>query len=1056
MRFSLPTLALNRPITVVMLSLCTLGLGIIAWTRIPLQFLPEASPPFINCSIAYPGATPQQVEEEVTIPAEGEFRTIPGIDYIRTISDSDGAFLHMRFNLDTDMTTATAEVRDRIERLKLELPSDIDKILLERFSSRSLPVVALALLAEEDEEQLVHRVRTVLEPRLRRIDGIADVFIRSTRPESEVIIEFNQDELRSMNLSLYELVGALRSSSLNVSVGELMAGGQRHFVRAVGEYRNLEDIRNLVVTPTGIKLSEVADVRYWTREPEFHAAIDGKGGAFVMAIKESEANTVETCKKVRQVIDDLEHDPLFEGSSTFVFFDQSELILSALRNLRDAGIYGGVMALLVLFFFLHRIRPTFIVALAIPTSLLVALVIMFLWGMSMNLISMVSMIIAIGLLVDNSIVVVENIIRYRHLGYDRFESAREGANEVSLAVTAGTATTWVVFLPLFFMEMGRMRVFMREIAIPLTVSLGASLIIALTLIPLAMSRMHSRHESSTFARFSHITPSRLPGIRHLLAMGLPDKLAKVYMGVLAAALRWRLASFLLLAALIVATYYVPFARVEMEEMVKLDTRRVDFDLRFDQNFTIPMSEDTIALIESRIEKLREEYGIKNVFHFFDNESGRIEVYLFTVDDDPKWENPPYSTEEVLHALEAAIPERIPGVKVNLEVASADEGNDETGIRVSLRGDDSTRLEEYAEKFKYYMAAIEDLESVDIDTTEEKQEIQLNIDEDLSGRRGISPLVIAQTVDAALRGARMPFMKHSGREIPVWVQFREEDRKRKENLENIAVFGADQEPTELNQLVDYSKAPSPAAIHRVNGKNTVTIIARAATARMSTIRNEVMRAIEDFKMATGYTIEMGQGLEELQQNMLNFSTALFMAVILIYLVMCALFESYLFPLSILTTVPISFVGVYWLFYLTSTGMDMVTLIGCILMVGLIVNNGIVIVDYINQMRERIGDRNQAIMRAGLDRLRPVMMTAITTILGVLPLATATTGGAVAFQGLGRAIIGGMTLGTVLTLLIVPLFYATLDDISAWSRNFVGSLLRRTPKHEAAPSEGESAS
>lgn len=679
---------------------------------------------------------------------------------------------------------------------------------------------------------------------------------------------------------------------------------------------------------------------------------------------------------------------------------------------------------------------------------------MFLSDMSMNLISMVSMIIAIGLLVDNSIVVVENIIRYRHLGFDRLESARQGANEVSLAVTAGTATTWVVFLPLFFMEMGRMRVFMREIAIPLTVALGASLVIALTLIPLTMSRMHARHESKTFSRFSHISVKNLPGLRQLFAMRLPDRLASVYTFILASALRWRLASFLLLGAMIVGTYLIPFKRVEMEEMVTLDTRRVDFELRFDQNFTIPMAQETISLIESRIEAMRDELGIKNVFHFFDQEEGRIEVYLYTTDDDPKWKHPPYSTDEVLAVLEKTIPERIPGVKVELEVAAADEGGDESGIRVRMRGDDAERLEQFAEQFKFYLAAIEDIDNVVLDTSEEKQEIRLDIDEDLSGRRGISPLVIAQTVDAALRGARLPFMKHSGREIPVWVQFREEDRKRKENLENIAVFGTDQEATELNQLVDYSKAPSPAAIHRVNGKNTVTLIARAATDRMTTIRNEVMRAIERFEMPTGYTIEIGEGLEELQKNMLNFSTALFMAVILIYLVMCSLFESYLFPLSILTTVPISFVGVYWLFFVTGTGMDMVTLIGCILMVGLIVNNGIVIVDYINQMRDRYGDRDQAILRAGLDRLRPVMMTAITTILGVLPLATAVAGGAVAFRGLGRAIIGGMTLGTVLTLLVVPLFYATLDDISGWTRNFIASLLH-APQPEPAPEEGETA-
>ncbi|MFP4501196.1 MAG: efflux RND transporter permease subunit [Candidatus Hydrogenedentota bacterium] len=1042
MKFSLPSFALKRPITVAMLSVCVLGLGVIAWTRIPLQFLPEASTPFINCRIAYPGATPQQVEEEVTIPAEGAFRTIPGLSYLRTKSDSDGAFLHMRFDLDTDMTLATAEVRDRIERLKLELPQEIDTILIERFSSNSLPVVILALLAERDEEQVVHRVRTILAPRLRRIDGVADVFIRSTRPEQEILIEFRQDTLRSMNLSLYELVGALRASSLNISVGQLMAGGQKHYVRAVSEYRSLEDIRNLVVAPGGLRLSEVANVRFWARDPEWYATIDGKGGAFVMAIKESEANTVDTCRAVRETVAELEDDPLFEGATPFIFFDQSEFILTALNNLRNAGIYGGCMALIVLFMFLHRVRPTIIVALAIPTSLVVALVVMFLGDMSMNIISMVSMIVAIGLLVDNSIVVVENIIRYRQLGHDRFDSARRGATEVGLAVTAATSTTWVVFLPLFFMEMGRMRVFMRELAIPLTVALAASLLIALTLIPLAMSRMRKKQAESGIVRLYKRMTSRFQALQIVSRIRPIHTIILIYTAILRTVLRWRLASFMLLAGLLYITVLIPFGAVGTQDMPKMDTRRVDLDIDFDQNFSVGMIAEHFNMIEERLDARREELGIKHIFKFHNKERGEIEIILYTEDDGPEWVNPTYSTRDVLEEIDDMLPEELPGLELSLEMASAGDEREESGIRVRMRGDDPIELERQAEEFMATMRRIDELGSIEIDREAEKREMRLHIDEDIAGRAGIPPLQIAQTVDAALRGARLPYMKYGGREVPVWAQFHEEDRKSRKNLENITLFGENQEPMQIHQLVNYSKAPSPATIERINGKNAITLEARSSTENLGLIRAKLLQAIETFDLPQGYTIQLGHGLEELKDNMLNFTQALTMAIILIYLVMCALFESYLLPLSILTTVPISFVGVYWLFYFTDTSMEIVTLIGCILMVGLIVNNGIVIVDHINQLRKRHPSRHRdtIIAQAGRDRFRPVMMTAMTTILGVIPLAIANSGGAMIFRGLGRAIIGGMTVGTMLTLLIVPLFYASIDDIRNWLSSFAADLSR----------------
>lgn len=1028
-----------------MLSFCMLALGAIAWTRIPLQFLPEVSPPFINCRIPYIGASPEQVEEEVTIPAEGEFRTIPGLRDIRTISDSNGVFIHMRFDLDTDMTQATAEVRDRMERLKLELPDDVDRMLIERFSSRSIPIVALAVLSRTDEAELIHRVRTILEPRLRRIDGIADVVIYTTRPEEEIVIEFDQDTLRSMNLGLYDLVAALRVSSFNLSIGELMEADTKYFVRSVGEYRTIEDIRNLVVTPNGIRLHEIATVRYMTREAIRQATIDRKGGAFVLVVKESEANTVATCRAVREVLDQLPEDPQFQGVEANVFFDQSELIMTALNNLRDSGIYGGVMAVIVLYLFLFRIRPTLIVALSIPTSLVIAIVVMFFIGMSLNIVSMVSMIIVVGMVVDNSIVVVENIIRYRGLGLGMAESAKRGAAEVGLAISASTATTLVVFIPMFFMEAGRMSVFMKELAVPLVVSLTGSLVIALTVVPLAMTQVHDRR-TPFLERIGFARPEKRGLFHGVIRFSLLEHVLWTYSALVGLVLRRRFAAFAMLAASLYITYAIPYAGMDMQELPRLDTREVDIGVEFDQNFDENMASEVFNKLENELDRRREILGIKNIFKFFNAAGGKFEVYLYTSDDGPEWENPQYRTEDVMAILSQQFPKLMPGVELTFDVADAERAEADETVAVQFRGDNAKRLHDFAEMFRVYMDRIDGLKNAKLDVAKSDQEMQLRIDEDIAERAGISPMIVAQTVDAALRGARLPYLKQGSREVPVWAQFREENRKSKDNLDNIIVIGTGRQPMPVNQLVDYTKAPSPSSIHRYNGKNTIMVSATATVEHLNRIKYELLRISEMFDLPLGYSIGLGEHLAELESNWFSFTSSLMMAVVLVYLVMASLFESYILPLSILTTVPLSFLGVLWLFFLSGTPFDVVTLIGCILMVGLIVNNGIVIVDHINQLRLQGMPRNDAIRRAGADRFRPVMMTAITTILGCVPLALTTSGGGVTFQGLGRAVVGGMTAGTVLTLVIVPLFYSLLDDLTIWASAFLASFVRR-PRSEA---------
>ncbi len=1032
-----------------MISLSLLLVGGIAWFRMPLKFLPRVDRPVIGCFIPYPGGSPAQVEQQIAIPVEGEFRTIPGLRRIRSISNSNGCTVMMFFNLDVDMTTATAEVRDRMERLKLVLPDEVEHMTLQRHSSGALPVLFFGLFQEGDQEEFTHRVRTIVQSRLNRLDGVAQVEVHSPIQEKSVLIEFDQARLRSLNLPLMQVMSTLQQSNLNLSLGELPDGEKKYYVRLTGEYRRIEDIGALVVGPNALRLSDVATVRYSARSEDVFVSLDGKPGVVVLVVKESEANTVETCRAVRKELEKLLGEKHFSGTAMKLFFDQSDLITRALRNLLMEGLYGGAMALLVLFVFLHRILPTIVVALAIPTSLVVALVAMFFLEMELNMITMVSMIIAIGMLVDNAIVVVENTIRHRQLGSSPYESAKHGASEVGLAIFAATVTTGVVFVPMYYLEAGQMSVLMRQLGMPLIVSLFGSLIIALTVIPLAMSRMKEPKYTNVFDAFgawfqpkSTTNTGLLSGFFNYMGqLQIVQTTINTYSYFLRFSMHQRLIPLFILLILAGLTFAVPMKKVGKQGLPTLDTREIDLNITLDQNFDIDMARAFFSDIEALLEKEREELAIKNLLVFHESTSGAIHLFLYTEEDGDKGLNPPYSTEQAKAYLRQKIPERLPGAKVEIVVAESGDSGEGHGISLRMRGDDMDTLEQHAQLLRDTLRKVDSISDVQTDIEHDKEEMQIKMDVARAEQAGITALEIGRTVEAALRGAQMPYMKQGAREVPVWLQFREEDRRSKENLDNVAIANQAGTLYPLHELVSYARADSPSSIRRINGKNVINISATAESKDLKKIRKDLETVLDNFALPVGYSIEFGDKLEELDDNMFQFANTLLMAVILIYLVMSALFESFLLPLSILTSVPLALGGSMWMLFFTHTSMDTVTLIGNILMVGVIVNNGIVIVDHINSLRRKEGmNRIDAIVQAGRDRFRPVMMTAITTILGLVPLAMAKTGGASLFAGLGRALIGGLTVGTLLTLFVVPLFYTLLDDLQHWTLNFLGNLAK----------------
>lgn len=1053
MNFSLPMFSLRHPVAVLMLLASLVGVGVIACYKMPLKFLPEMDFPFIGCFIPYPGATPEQVEREIAIPAEGEFRTISGMKRISSSSTGDGCRVNMRFESDTNMATASAEVRDRIERLKLSFPKDVDRVMLYRHNSSSIPVMAFGLFRAGDESEFIHLVRTVIQPRLSRVDGVAEVTIFASKPEPEVLVEFDQNLLKTHSLGLYQVMAALQTTNLNISVGSLNEGENKCFVRVSDEYHRPEEMSEIVISPTGLRLKDVARVGFRTRETEGHYDIDNEGGAFIIIRKESEANAVDTCRNVHEEIKRIQADPAFSGVKHKLFFDQSELILTARDGLLHEGMAGGILAIIVLYFFLLRLRPTIVVAAAIPVSMVAALGYMYFTGLSLNMITMVSMIVAVGMLVDDAIVVVENIYRHRQLGHDPVSSAARGTQEVMIAVTASTLTTVVVFIPVFYMQSGEMAIYMKQFAVPMTAALFASLFVAFTLIPMATSRMKPERPRVFSASRAASVWNRWRILRFFQIHPI-TRVINMYAKSLDVTLRRRLACVVGIGIVMLITAYFPYQRVGMQDMPTLDMREVDVNVELDQNFDLAMANDIFDQLKAAINAQRDELDIENLFTRYAAGGGSIDVYLKKPEDYPAGESPPYSTQDTLNILWQRLPALLPGVHIRLSVPeSRRDGESAKSISVRLSGDDSVQLGRLAERFETLMKGMENISDVHIGRAANKQEVQLQVDGARADGAGISPSVIARTVDVALRGNRLPYMKQGGREFPVWAQFREEDRKSRDNLDNVSVIGKSG-LVPLNQLVSFGKAESPASIERIDGRNIISITGKVSVDDLLKIQKELRRLIASFELPTGFTIDIGDEFTELNSNLANFGTTLSMAIVLIYIVMAALFESMLLPLSILMSIPLAFIGVYWGLYMTGTSLDTIGLIGCILMVGVVVRNGIVIVDHINLLRTEGLSRHDAVVQAGRDRFRPVMMTALTTILGIMPLAfESKAGGTVSFVSLGRALVSGLTTGTILTLVIVPLFYTIIEDVKDFMLLFAGAfrLLRAAPISESNPTE-----
>jgi len=1016
---TLTRFSLDRRITVFMSLLTIIVVGFIASLGIPLETFPSGYEfPAMHVNVPWRDAPAQAVLENITLPLEEELSTVRNIDGLNSWTRNGSGGVFIRFKRGTDMDIAYREVRDRVERARLLFPEDVERTFIYKHDLSGIPLVAIGVAVDTNISDIYNLIQKQIILPLRRIDGVANVRSDGLR-EKEILIEIDKTRADAQRLDIYRLARDLGGDNFNMASGHVRSAGKKFLLRSVAAYKSVEELENRRINGT-TRLKDIATIRYEAPERRHVVRVNRKPAFALIVQKESEANTVEVCREIQRVLEEIKRDPRLADMEMQAFFNQGDIIEDSLGNLIDNGRVGGCLAALVLFVFLRRVRLTLIIAMSIPLCLLMALAAMFFLGESLNILTILGLVICVGLLVDNSVVVAENILRLRDAGHSRREACIRGAGQIALAITLATLTTVAVFLPVSLVE-GEGRFFMLRMSIPVCVSLLASLAVALVFIPLSVyltfpaRRPPDRPASLGRSLYAHFI--RLMERLYHYTFG---QLKRAYHFALALSLRHRLELVLLIGLVFYFTVAVAFKEVELAGTQKEDQLSLRIGIRMSNEFTFEETAEYFKKAEAIVDAHREEYGLTGFFISHGKRGGQLEAWL------EKDAARTLTAKEIGTRIYKELPRQ---AGVTLYYSEVDQARDSSGedlFSIRLEGDDAALLEEVAEALKPVVTRVDGVLGVRMDNEDAPSELALVVDRDRATASQVNPRTLAGVVGYALRGSGLPRYIDHGKQIPVRVRYQEKDRESLDDLDNFYV------PTETGSFVPLAALTTarmldtPRGINRRDRKVTHSIVLELEKDKAKEARASLLAIQELIDLPEGVRFQENR-FSWNNEDVANMQFAALLSVLFIYLLMGVLFESFILPLSIVITIPLAGIGVGWIHYLTDKDLDMLGMVGIVLLIGVVVNNGIVLIDYVNRLRRQGMERAEALLQAADRRFRPIIMTALTTIIGMLPLTVSQPSAiGMSYKSFGLTLIGGMTSATVLTLLIIPVCYTFFDD------------------------------
>ena len=1016
---TLAELSLRRPVTAVMFFVSMVVVGLIASFRLPLEQFPDVNVPFLLVSLPYANSTPQEVERSVTRPAEEVLATLPGIKSINSVSRADGSDIFIQFSdWGKDINIAASQARDRLDAIRGDLPNDLQRYLVQKFSPSDQPLVKVRFASQRDLRLEYPLIEREVQRRIERVPGVARVEITGAMP-SEVEIAIDPSRLGAHNIGLNELAAKLRGVNFSVSAGEISEGERRLRIQPVGEVHDLDQLRDLVLNKEGLKLSDIAEVHMHPQRLNIGRRLDGVPAVGVDIFREQSANLVDTSRLVMAELELIKQEPELSDIKMIVFDNQADDVTGSIKQLVEAGLVGSLLSLMMLFYFLRHWPSTLMVTLAIPICIVMTLGAMYFFGITLNVLSMMGLLLGIGMLVDNAVVVVESIYQYREkYPGNPMLCAIEGTRSVQLAISAGTLTSIIVFLPNLFGAKNMISIYLSQVAITITIALLCSWLVAVSLIPMISARLPT--PKAVFTEHGFI-PALTRRYARLLRWSLEHR-GKALLGI-----------FLIIAISLVPMKFTKFDMFPSEAGLKMGLY-----FNWKGSYSLEQMSDEIAKVEHHFDVNRKRYHLQQIYVFY-SEQGFGGMRL-TLDDDVK------DPAKIQDLMRKELP-KLARAEIGFDGGDNNGGSDDS-VTVYLNGDSTDVLKPLAEGMVPLLAKRKELRDVRVDSGDENSEVQVVVNRERAAAFGFSTQEVGQYLSIALRGAPLREFRNGNTEVPVTARFAGAEQFRIEDMSNLNLRRADGSTVPLLSLVDVNVRRGASQISRQDRRTSIGIKSNVAPGQT---KDDARKAVESVMNAAqyppGYVWGWGQTFEGDDQAGSQMAVNTLVALFMILVVMAAVFESLLFPMAILSSILFSMLGVFWVFALTGTTFSIMASIGILVLMGVVVNNGIVMVAHINSLRRDGLSRTEALVRGSKERLRPILMTMGCTILGMLPLCVegAKIGGdGPPYFPMARAVAGGLAFSTVVSLLFLPTIYAMLDDLRANTGGIIGRAWARAPR------------
>lgn len=1010
-------LSIRRPVTTVMVVLIVFILGFVSLSRLNVDLLPSINLPVMVVSVQYSGAGPEEVENIVTRNIESVLATVSNLESMRSISSEGSLLVILQFTQGTDMDVAALEVREKLDMIRGVLPDGVSDPIVLKLDPNMLPIMSFAVSQEgKTDQELQVWVEDVLKPRIERIEGVASVSILGAK-QTEVKVIVDPEKLMSYGLSMDLVVSALRAGNLNLPGGVVQDGQYDLLVRVSGQFTNLDELLNVPVmssTGTTYLLRDLARVEKGVKDDRQYSRVNQHDSLSISIYKESTANTVRVAEKVNRELESIRKS--YPDISVMTIVDQSKFIKSSISAVTSNAYIGAVLAIAILLIFLKNITPTLIIAVSIPFSVISTFVLMYFSGITLNIISLGGLALGVGMMVDNSIVTLENIYRMREQGLNPIDAAEKGTNEITMAIVASTLTTVCVFLPIVFTQGMTAEIF-RELSITVTFSLLASLGVALTFVPMLASKLVTRQGFSK----KNVTVERVTEkYRRMLEWSLEHR-----------------KTIVLITAVVFGMSIVLLPLVGVEYFPTVDQGQIEIEVSLPKGSSFSETLEAVQKVEKIVSEIPEvemvwasiggqQLGM--IMGGSARDQGSITAVLKPLGQRNR------TTQQVGEEIRQKVKE-IAGCQIQVNTGGGFAGLGSgimmgASISISIKGQDLSVLKKIADDVVEIVSNVPGTREVRSSFEEGRPELRIVIDRQRASQYGLNVAMISSAVQSQLQGVVATRYKEEGTEIDVRVQLPDDGLFKAQHVENLMVTSPLGVSVPLKSVARFEYAQGPVRIERHDQSRVVTVSGSYEGRSFGDVMKDIQERLDDYPLPEGYFIEYGGEQEQLLQAFSDLRLVLVLGVVLVYMIMASQFESLIHPFTVMFTVPLAFTGGLMGLLIAGKPLSVPAFLGFIMLVGIVVNNGIVLVDYINRLRENSVNLKPAIVQAGVTRLRPVLMTSLTTILGLLPLALGLGESSELQVPLAVTVMSGLTFSTFLTLVVIPVIYSLIDDFGKW--------------------------